>query len=189
MVLKRILKLATLTGSFNTGLIFDWLVLGKLFKDENYTALRKNEPRRAKIALGLCVSAGLRREEAVSVAFDDFQLLPMGNRFRTVINVKGKGAKDRAVPISDSLATDIETWHADTGDGFILRSVAKGGKVGSGLTAVSLFRIVAKYGRLQPGQPVDRMSRQCAWPSMVGVRPMPRIQAKFRRIGRLRFYQ
>ena len=104
--------------------------------------------RRDKIALGLCVSAGLRREEAVSVAFEDFQLLPMGNRFRTVINVKGKGAKDRAVPISDSLAADIETWHADAGDGFILRSVGKGGRVGNGLTAVSLFRIVAKYGRL-----------------------------------------
>ena len=58
MVIKRILKLALLTGSFNSGLLFDWLVLGKLFKDEEYTALKKNEPRRAKVALNLCEKLG-----------------------------------------------------------------------------------------------------------------------------------
>ena len=58
MVIKRILKLALLTGSFNTGLLFDWLVLGKLFNDEEYTTLKKNEPRRAKAALGLCEELG-----------------------------------------------------------------------------------------------------------------------------------
>ena len=58
MVIKRILKLALLTGSFNTGILFDWLVLGKLFNDEEYTALKKNEPRRAKVALGLCEKLG-----------------------------------------------------------------------------------------------------------------------------------
>ena len=40
MVIKRILRLSTLTFGFNTGILFDWLVLGKLFKDEEYTALR-----------------------------------------------------------------------------------------------------------------------------------------------------
>ena len=30
LVAKRILKLATLTSAFNTGILFDWLVLGKL---------------------------------------------------------------------------------------------------------------------------------------------------------------
>ena len=58
MVLKRLLKLATLTGSFNTGILFDWLVLGKLLKDEEYTALKKAEPRRAKQSLVLCEQLG-----------------------------------------------------------------------------------------------------------------------------------
>ena len=58
MVMRRILKLALLTGSFNTGILFDWLVLGKLFKDEEYTALKRNEPRRAKQALVLCEQLG-----------------------------------------------------------------------------------------------------------------------------------
>ena len=58
MVLKRILRLASLTAVFNTGLLFDWLILGKLFRDEEYTALRQNEPQRAKEALVLCQQLG-----------------------------------------------------------------------------------------------------------------------------------
>jgi len=58
MVLKRILQLGYLSGSFTTGLLFDWLVLGKLFKDEEYTALKKAEPKRAKESLRLCEQLG-----------------------------------------------------------------------------------------------------------------------------------
>ena len=73
MVLKRILKLALLTGSFNTGILFDWLVLGKLLKDEEYTTLKKNEPRRAKVALGLCEKLGptfIKLGQALSIRTD-----------------------------------------------------------------------------------------------------------------------
>ncbi len=58
MVAKRVLRLASLTAVFNAGLLFDWLILGKLLGDEDYTALRKNEPRRAKEALVLCEKLG-----------------------------------------------------------------------------------------------------------------------------------
>ena len=58
MVVRRILKLALLTGSFNTGILFDWLILGKLFKDEEYTALKRAEPKRAKQSLYLCEQLG-----------------------------------------------------------------------------------------------------------------------------------
>jgi hypothetical protein len=58
LVAKRILKLGLLTSAFNAGVLFDWLVLGKLLKDEEYTALRKAEPRRAKAALNLCENLG-----------------------------------------------------------------------------------------------------------------------------------
>lgn len=34
VVLKIVVKLISLTGIFNSGLIVDWLVLGKLMKDE-----------------------------------------------------------------------------------------------------------------------------------------------------------
>lgn len=76
MVLKRLLRLASLTAVFNTGLLFDWLVLGKLFGDEEYTALRKNENQRAKESLILCQQLGptfIKLGQALSIRTD---LLP-----------------------------------------------------------------------------------------------------------------
>lgn len=104
--------------------------------------------RRDKIALGLCVAAGLRREEAVAVTFANIVPLPQGEMVRAVINVRGKGAKDRAVPIKPALAADITAWGQEIGPaGLVLRSLGRGNRLGEGLTAVSLFRIVAKYGK------------------------------------------
>ncbi|KAL7542745.1 hypothetical protein ACHAXR_012087 [Thalassiosira sp. AJA248-18] len=73
MVVKRILRLASLTSAFNSGLIFDWLILGKLLKDEEYTALRRNEPRRAKEALILIEKLGptfIKLGQALSIRTD-----------------------------------------------------------------------------------------------------------------------
>jgi len=73
VVFKRVVKLISLTGIFNTGLIFDWLVLGKLMKDEEYTALRRNEPQRAKMALALCEKLGptfIKLGQAFSIRTD-----------------------------------------------------------------------------------------------------------------------
>ncbi|KAL9190467.1 hypothetical protein ACHAXT_007678 [Thalassiosira profunda] len=73
MVAKRILRLAALTSAFNAGVLFDWLVLGKLLKDGEYTALRKNEPARAKEALALCEKLGptfIKLGQALSIRTD-----------------------------------------------------------------------------------------------------------------------
>jgi predicted unusual protein kinase regulating ubiquinone biosynthesis (AarF/ABC1/UbiB family) len=73
MILKRILKLGFVSGVFSTGLLFDWLVLGKLFKDEEYTALKKGEPRRAKQSVVLCEQLGptfIKLGQALSIRQD-----------------------------------------------------------------------------------------------------------------------
>jgi predicted unusual protein kinase regulating ubiquinone biosynthesis (AarF/ABC1/UbiB family) len=72
-VIKRVLRLASLTSAFNAGILFDWLVLGKAMKDETYTALRGNEPRRAKEALDLCNRLGptfIKLGQALSIRTD-----------------------------------------------------------------------------------------------------------------------
>ena len=104
--------------------------------------------------MGLCVAAGLCREEAVAVQFADIERLPKKEPYRTIINVRGKGAKDRTVPIRETLAQDIEAWGIEIGDDFrlVLRFLGRGNRLGKSLTAVSLFRIVAKYGK-QMGKP------------------------------------
>ena len=58
VVARRLVTLARLTSAFTAGVLFDWLVLGKLLKDEEYTALKNAEPRRAKEALVLCEQLG-----------------------------------------------------------------------------------------------------------------------------------
>ena len=73
LVARRIITLARLNSAFTTGLLFDWLVLGKLFKDEEYTALKNAEPRRAKEALVLCEQLGttfIKLGQALSIRED-----------------------------------------------------------------------------------------------------------------------
>ena len=73
LVLRRMARLALLTGGFNAGLLFDWLVLGKLLKDDEYKALRNAEPARAREALALCTALGptfIKLGQALSIRTD-----------------------------------------------------------------------------------------------------------------------
>ena len=66
--------------------------------------------QRDKIVLGLLVGAGLRQEELTNLTFDAVLVQPVAGRSRRVLNVTGKGAKDRIVPVNDRLATAIDDW-------------------------------------------------------------------------------
>ncbi|MCB0209661.1 MAG: site-specific integrase [Anaerolineae bacterium] len=103
--------------------------------------------QRDRAVLGLLVGAGLRREELANFSFEDVVIQPMGNRPRTVLNVKGKGAKDRAVPISDALAELLDNWKAVIGSGLVARSITKGGAVGNSLSVIGIFHIVSQAGQ------------------------------------------
>jgi integrase len=102
--------------------------------------------QRDRVVLGLLVGAGLRREELAALDFDAAKMQPVGGKFRTVLNVTGKGAKNRVVPISDSLAAALDAWQAVTGPGRIARSVSKADKLGRSLSAIGIFHIVRAAG-------------------------------------------
>src|SRR3990172_2884840 len=102
---------------------------------------------RDRAILGLLVAAGLRREEAVNLRFEDIKYQPVGDRMRAVLAVKGKGAKDRTVPISDTLARHLDKWGQHVGHaGLICRSIGRLREPGESLSAVGLFKLVQKYG-------------------------------------------
>jgi len=72
IVLKRIAQLGVSSTFFTTGLLFDWLILGKLLGDD-YKALKRNEPRRAKASLRLVEKLGptfIKLGQALSIRTD-----------------------------------------------------------------------------------------------------------------------
>ena len=99
------------------------------------------------IILGLLVGAGLRREELVNLKFADIQEHDIKNgRSRKVLNVSGKGAKDRAVPISTILASRLADWQKVIGEGYITRSLGRKKEIGESISAIGVFNIVRKHG-------------------------------------------
>jgi len=100
---------------------------------------------RDRLGIGLMMAAGLRREEATSLQFTD--IVKQDKRY--VLNVTGKGAKSRVVPISDSLAEAIIDWQflIDT-EGLILRSLGRNRVPGDSISTTGLYNIVQKRGRM-----------------------------------------
>ena len=103
---------------------------------------------RDRVVLGLLVAAGLRRQEAAMLTFDDVKVQPVANRMRTVLAVKGKGAKDRIVPISDSLGNALRHWGELVGDGRVCRRLTKRKGIGDALSPVGVFNIVRRHGEM-----------------------------------------
>ena len=101
---------------------------------------------RDRVALGLLVGAGLRRDELVNLQWN--QVTEQGER--TVLSITGKGNKNRVIPISDKLVSLLDQWADVIGrDGFVIRSVRKGGKdIGKHMCGQSVLELVDKYGRM-----------------------------------------
>ncbi len=124
--------------------------------------------RRDWLVLALLLS-GLRREEVASLTFDHLTKQPMSNgQMRAVLDVHGKGAKDRVVPIQSLLAWRIQYWKSEAGDGRVVRAINKGGKINGSLSTQAIYDIVAKYGamiglpQLQPHD-LRRTYAQIGW--------------------------
>lgn len=103
--------------------------------------------RRDKLALGLLVGAGLRREELAGLRWEHVIEKPVKGKTRTVLAVKGKGARNREIPISDRLAAALDSWAAVTGRaGYVVRSLGMNREPGDSISAVAIFNIVRKAG-------------------------------------------
>jgi len=104
--------------------------------------------KRDAVVLGLLLGAGLRRSEAVELTLADVKVQPVKERTRTVLAVKGKGAKDRVVPISEALGDALRSWGELVGGGRICRRITKRKGIGASLSAAGLFEIVRKRGAM-----------------------------------------
>lgn len=105
--------------------------------------------QRDRLLLGLLVAAGLRREEAANLCFEDVKRQPNKDKLRTVLAIKGKGAKGRTVPISVSLANAIDEWAKVVGGkGYVLRSLGMNRRPGDSMSAVAIFQVVRKRGEM-----------------------------------------
>ena len=101
--------------------------------------------QRDRLAIGLMMAAGLRREEAASLQFTD--IVKQNERY--VLNVTGKGAKDRVVPINNRLAEAIIDWQfLVNAEGLILRSLGRNKEPGESISTTGLYNIVQKRGAM-----------------------------------------
>lgn len=107
------------------------------------------EGMRDWIILGLLLGAGLRREELAGLTFEALKRQPLQNgQFRDVLQVKGKGAKDRVIPIKPVLGQRLREWRAITNGGRVARSVGRKKRLSPSMSAVAIFKLVNKYGAL-----------------------------------------
>jgi integrase len=105
------------------------------------------EGRRDWIVLGLLLGAGLRRDELATLTFEALKQQPMkSGKVRDVLQVKGKGAKDRVIPITPMLANHLREWRETVKGGLVARSLGMGKKLGGSMSAVAIFQIIRKYG-------------------------------------------
>jgi integrase len=113
------------------------------------------EGKRDWIILGVLLGAGLRREELATLKFDAIKSQPMKKGgARVVLEVKGKGAKDRVMPINAILASKLYEWRQLAGGEYIARAMVRKSKtqLANSMSAVAIFQLVNKYGK-QIGKP------------------------------------
>lgn len=105
--------------------------------------------RRDWIVLGLLLGAGLRREELASLTCNALKQQPTkSGKMRDILEVTGKGGKTRIIPIKGMLAERLRAWCAFIGGGVVVRSLGMSKELGGSMSAVAIFQLVRKYGRM-----------------------------------------
>ena len=68
---------------------------------------------------------------------------------RVVLEVTGKGAKDRVIPVNAILAAKLYEWRQLAGSEHIARAMVRKSKtqLADSMSAVAIFHLVNKYGK------------------------------------------
>jgi integrase len=123
-----------------------WLSANEVRRLMNAARSAGRTAKRDAVVLGLLLGAGLRRDELVNLTWR--QVMKQGER--SVLDIVGKGAKKRVIPVSQRLADILDSWRLyceATKDERLVRGLARGGSMTDSLTAAQCFNIVRKYGR------------------------------------------
>jgi len=108
----------------------------------------KPEHQRDRVAIRLMAEAGLRISEVIHLMVSDLHL-----RERLIEVKRGKGSKQRSVPISASLCAELERWlrtrlaHAAAGESRVLVNLGGRKANGRGMSARGLREIINGYYR------------------------------------------
>ena len=78
--------------------VHTWLSRAEVVKLMDVATGDECQAQRDRLALGLLVGAGLRREEAVKLLFEDVKLQPVKGKMRTVLQIQGKGREAAGDP-------------------------------------------------------------------------------------------
>ena len=100
---------------------------------------------RFRASLGRWIAPG----RTGNLRFEALKQQPTKNgKMRDVLEVKGKGAKDRVIPISRLLADRLQEWRDIVSGGLVARSLGMKKELGESMSSVAVFLIVRRYGKL-----------------------------------------
>jgi site-specific recombinase XerC len=100
--------------------------------------------------LAVLLGAGLRRAEAAGLRVDHLQ--QREGRW-VIVDLIGKGGRVRSVPIAGWVKAAVDRWLNATGiqDGYILKAVNKGSRVGGArMTDAGVYAVLRTYAELAP---------------------------------------
>jgi len=133
--------------------------------------------KRDRAVLALLLGCGLRRSEACGCTIEQIEYRA-GHML--LVNLIGKGGRVRSIAVPGWAQKTIEAWHKAAGmnDGYLLRSIDRGGTINGSLSAAAVRDIIKRYGttigvpKLRPHD----LRRTYAKLSRLGGAPLETIQ-------------
>ena len=104
--------------------------------------------KRDLILFKLLFKTGCRREEAAKIEFSDLTQRSINGQTVTIVQIHGKGRKERAISLDSETAELLAAWHTQVGDGPIIRRIKRGGILAGKLNPASVRYLVQQYGEL-----------------------------------------